>query len=154
VRRTGQFRGMLGRMSAFVDHYEVLGVAPTATTLEIRQAYRKRVALEHADRHGGEAAAVERTCSLNLARDVLVDPVRRGQFDVQRGAAAFARDPDPLLDTILRNFGMDPPVGTVPQAPPVPGWLRAAVVGFVGAAAVVTVAAAAFRAARVRANTP
>lgn len=135
-------------MPAFVDHYEVLGVAPTATTLEIRQAYRRLVAREHADRHGGDAAAVERTCDLNLARDVLVDPVRRRQFDLQRTTASFTSDP--LLDTLLRNFGAPPPNMTVPSAPPAPTWLRAAAVGIVSAATIVTIAAAALRAARAR----
>lgn len=139
---------MLPGMPAFVDHYEVLGVVPTATTAEIRQAYRRLVALEHADRHGGDAAAVERTCDLNLARDVLVDPVRRRQFDLQRSAASFTSDP--LLETLLRNFGAAPPNITVPPAPPVPTWLRAAAAGIVGAATIVTIAAAAFRAARAR----
>jgi curved DNA-binding protein CbpA len=138
---------MLAGMPAFVDHYEVLGVAPTATTLEIRQAYRRLVALEHADRHGGEAAAVERTCDLNLARDVLVDPVRRRQFDLQRGAATFTRDP--LLDSLLRNFGAAPPNVRVPHEP-APDWVRAAAAGIVGAATIVTLAAAAFRAVRMR----
>jgi curved DNA-binding protein CbpA len=140
---------MLAAMPAFVDHYEVLGVAPTASDLEIRQAYRRLVALDHADRHGGDPAAVERTRSLNLARDVLVDPDRRRQFDVQRGAAAFVRDP--LLDTLARTFGAAPRAhaGSVPATPPPPPlWLRAAVVGIVGAATIVTIAAAAVRAAR------
>lgn len=139
---------MLPGMPAFVDHYEVLGVAPTATTLEIRQAYRRLVALEHADRHGGDAAAVERTCRLNLARDVLTDPAQRRTFDLQRAAATITADP--LLDSLLRNFGAAPPNVTVPSAPPVPAWLRAAAVGVVGAAAIVTIAAAAIRAARAR----
>jgi curved DNA-binding protein CbpA len=138
---------MLAGMPAFVDHYEVLGVAPTATTLEIRQAYRRLVALEHADRHGGDAAAVERTCDLNLARDVLVDPVRRRQFDLQRGAPTFISDP--LLDSLLRNFGAAPPNVRV-QHEPAPDWVRAAAAGIVGAATIVTLAAAAFRAVRMR----
>lgn len=132
-------------MPAFVDHYEVLGVAPTATALEIRQAYRRLVALEHADRHGGDATAVARTRDLNLARDVLVDPASRRQFDRQRDAAAYRSDP--LIDSLLRNFGATPSNVTVTSAP-VATWVHAVATGIVGAAAVVAVAAAAFRAVR------
>ncbi|MBA3545682.1 MAG: J domain-containing protein, partial [Nannocystis sp.] len=57
-------------MPALVDHYAVLGLAPTATTAEIRGAFRRLVAREHADLHGSDPGAVERNQRLNLAREV------------------------------------------------------------------------------------
>lgn len=138
---------MLGAMPAPVDHYAVLGVDPAATTDEIRGAYRRLVASEHADRHGGDAAAVDRTRDLNLARDVLVDPVQRAAFDASRAA----RPPVPLFDALADIFGAAPPANfTGRMPPPPPTWLQAVAVGFFGAATIVTIAAAAIRAARER----
>jgi curved DNA-binding protein CbpA len=127
---------MLAAMPAFVDHYAVLGVSPSATTAEIRRAYRSLVAREHADRHGSDPLAVERTRSLNLARDVLVDPPRRARFERERRALLNVPR-DPLFDTVARTFGQAPPPpppspGT-PPIEPAPAWLRGVAVGLVAA---------------------
>ncbi|HEY0132734.1 MAG TPA: J domain-containing protein [Nannocystis sp.] len=124
-------------MPAVADHYAILGVSPSATTAEIRQAYRRRVALEHADRHAGDPRALERTRALNLARDVLLDPVRRARLD----HFELARDPaptrDPLVDTVARTFGAAPPPVARPsravRIDPAPGWLRGAGLGLLAA---------------------
>lgn len=80
------------------DHYAVLGVSPRASTLEIRQAYRRLVARQHVDRFGGgEGPALEATRRLNIARDTLVDPERRARFDWERATA-----PAPVWPTALR----------------------------------------------------
>jgi curved DNA-binding protein CbpA len=145
---------MLAAMPAFVDHYEVLGVAPGASAGEVRQAYRRLVAQEHADRHGGDPRAVERTRRLNLARDVLVDPARRAGFDRERDLR-LVPPRDPLFDTLARTFGATPPPGPAPaKAPPVtpaPTWLKAVLLGVVGAAGLVTIGAAAAASTRKRA---
>ena len=124
-------------MPAFVDHYAVLGVTPVATSSEIRQAYRRLVAEQHADRHGGDVGAVERTRGLNLARDVLVDPQRRARFDRERRAHLQPRTADSLYDTVARTFGVAPP----PPAPgpargpiePAPAWLKGVALGLFAA---------------------
>lgn len=130
---------MLGDMSGFVDHYAVLGIPPTATTLEIRRAYRRLVAEDHADRHGGEAVAVARTRDLNLARDVLVDPLRRIRFERER-RAHLPSPPRPatgdaLFDTIARTFGAAPHSGA-PTGPEedAPQWIKGVAVGLFAAA--------------------
>lgn len=60
-------------------HYDVLGVAPDAVPADIKKAHRKAVRRTHPDRNPGvdpeEAAAV------NVAADVLLDPVRRLEYD-------------------------------------------------------------------------
>jgi molecular chaperone DnaJ len=59
-------------------HYEVLGVARSASLDEIRSAYRLRARLAHPDRPGGAAEAMAR---LNEAYRVLNDPGRRAMYD-------------------------------------------------------------------------
>ena len=145
-------------MPALVDHYAVLGLAPTATTAEIRRAFHRLVAREHADLHGSDPGALDRNRQLNLAREVLVDPDRRARFDRERRLHHAAPAPrDPLIDTVARTFGAAPPPrATAPSAPtiqPVPGWLRGAAVGLMAAIAAVGVGASvgvAIREARAR----
>lgn len=152
---------MLAAMSAFVDHYAVLDLPATATTAEIRRAFRRLVAHAHADRHGSDPGAVERNCRLNLARDTLVDPRRRAAHDRERRQHAAPAPQDPLLATVARTFGTAPPPR--PAAPgaatiePAPAWLRDATIGLFAALAALGVGAsvgAAIREARVRARQP
>jgi len=144
-------------MPVLVDHYAVLGLAPTATTAEIRQAFRRLVAREHVDLHGSDPGALERNRRLNLAREVLIDPDRRARFDRERRLHAAPAPRDPLIDTVARTFGTAPPPRpTPPSAPviqPAPGWLRGVAIGLIGAVAALGVGAsvgAAIREARAR----
>ncbi len=120
-----------------VDHYAILGVPRTATTAEIRAAYRRLVAHQHADRHVGDPTALERTRSLNLARDVLVDPLRRARHDASLGPATPVRDP--LIDTVARTFGRAPPqaprAARVTPVAPAADWLKGVGLGLLAAAA-------------------
>lgn len=58
--------------------YDILGVAPDATSDEIRAAYRKASREAHPDREGGSTTAMT---AINTAYDVLKDPARRKRFD-------------------------------------------------------------------------
>ena len=71
-------------MPAFVDHYRVLGVSPSASEAEIRHAFRRAVHRHHADRHPHDAAASERMRAIVAARDVLCDLKARARFDLAR----------------------------------------------------------------------
>ena len=67
-------------------HYQLLGVAPTASVDEIRAAYRRLARALHPDAHGGVAAPA--MASVNEAWRVLSDPGRRANYD-----AALRRGP-------------------------------------------------------------
>ena len=71
-----------------VTHYEVLGVAPTATPVAIRRAYLARARRHHPDFYAsaepGTRARAEREMQrLNEAWAVLGDPRRRHAYDAE-----------------------------------------------------------------------
>ena len=66
-----------------VDWYEILGVAPTASEVEIELAWRQKISEEHPDRNKSEDAN-EIAKLINMARDTLLDRSRRLQFDMWR----------------------------------------------------------------------
>ncbi len=69
------------------DYYEVLGVAKSATTEELKRAYRKLALEWHPDRNKA-ANANEKFKEINEAYAVLSDPKKKETYD-QFGHAAF-----------------------------------------------------------------
>ena len=65
----------------YKDYYAVLGVPRTATTGEIRKAFRALARKHHPDRNSGDAEAERRFKEVNEANEVLADPVKRKQYD-------------------------------------------------------------------------
>jgi DnaJ-class molecular chaperone len=63
------------------DPYSVLGVAKTATTEEIRAAYRRLAKQSHPDLHPGDKKAEERFKQISAAHDLLSDAEKRRRFD-------------------------------------------------------------------------
>ena len=65
------------------SHYDVLGVSPTASTRDIKNAYRDKARRVHPDRVAAsdEQWASREMASLNEAWSVLSDPVRRRAYD-------------------------------------------------------------------------
>jgi len=61
--------------------YVVLGVSRTATLAEIRAAFRALAKQFHPDVAGGDPMAEDRFMSIRAAYEVLVDPVRRRDYD-------------------------------------------------------------------------
>lgn len=65
----------------FKDYYKTLGVSKTASTEEIKKAYRKLAVKYHPDKNQGNKAAEEKFKEANEANDVLSDPEKRKKYD-------------------------------------------------------------------------
>lgn len=63
------------------DYYEILGVDKTATTEEIKRAYKKKAIQDHPDKNPGDKAAEERFKAAAEAWEVLKDPEKRATYD-------------------------------------------------------------------------
>ncbi len=64
-----------------MDHYQVLGIAQSASQEDIIIAYRRMALLWHPDRNRGRRDAEERMKQINVAYEILGDPVNRRKYD-------------------------------------------------------------------------
>ena len=72
------------------DYYRILGVSDTATTKEIKSAYRKLSRQYHPDANAGDTAAEERFKEISAAYDVIGDEERRKEYDEVRRLGPMA----------------------------------------------------------------
>lgn len=72
------------------DYYQVLGVPETASTDEIKKAFRRLAKQHHPDRNPNNANSTERFKEISEAHDVLSDAAKRKKYDQLRRYGAFA----------------------------------------------------------------
>jgi curved DNA-binding protein len=65
----------------YKDFYKILGVSKSASTDEIKKAYRKLANKYHPDKTKGDKSAEEKFKEINEANGVLSDPVKRKKYD-------------------------------------------------------------------------
>jgi curved DNA-binding protein len=65
----------------FRDYYETLGVPKTATTDDVRKAFRKLARLYHPDVAKDKKTAEEKFKQINEAYEILSDPAKREKYD-------------------------------------------------------------------------
>ncbi len=84
------------------DLYAEIGISPGAGRAEIVKAFRRAAKTSHPDvSHDDRSTA--RMARLNLAREILADPITRAAYDAQRGA------------TLLRHVRTRPPPPPTPR---------------------------------------
>ena len=74
------------------NHYQILGVAATASAADLKRAYRRLVVQYHPDKHGGDIRYEEQFKAVAVAYGVLGDPGKRATYDFQLAQAARRLD--------------------------------------------------------------
>ena len=95
------------------NHYQVLGVAPTAPAAAIKRAYRQLAVRYHPDKHGGDARYEDQFRAVAAAYRILGDPGRRASYDFQLAHPATPTPRQQHRPATQHVYG-------VPMPPPAP----------------------------------
>ena len=95
--------------SQFEDYYAILGLAPGATSEEVRKAYRKRSLDVHPDRYKGENpdGATAEFLKLTRAKEVLEDDKARAAFENVIKARAMHKEKQGSQDEARKKMRED-----------------------------------------------
>jgi curved DNA-binding protein CbpA len=101
------------------DLYTVLGLNETTDGDAIRQAHRVHIMAIHPDLNVS-ADATRRSAALNAARDVLLDPARRQQYDTARllWRLQQALNPPPSVPPVVVQSAVQVPVAPAASTSP------------------------------------
>ncbi|GHS99596.1 molecular chaperone DnaJ [Bacteroidia bacterium] len=66
---------------AYIDYYKTLGISKTASTDDVKKAYRKLARKYHPDLNPNDKSAHQKFQELNEANEVLSDPEKRKKYD-------------------------------------------------------------------------
>lgn len=97
------------------DFYAILGVDVSASTSQIKAAFRKAAKANHPDQTGDDEYAASRFRTYQQAYEVLSDPAKRAAYDRERAAASSA-----AAGTQPETDGSSP---SGPARPTSPKWL-------------------------------
>jgi curved DNA-binding protein CbpA len=84
-------------IAAAKDHYQLLGVPRSASTAQIKKAFRRKAVDVHPDKHPGDKRAADKFARLAEAHDTLSDKAKRKEYDAEayspRGGGSQRRQP-------------------------------------------------------------
>lgn len=106
------------------DHYAVLGIPETASSQEVRSAFRALAREWHPDRLGPNATKAQRDLTedrykeISEAYDVLSDPELRRRYDLRRGATGGPPREAETAGQTSRPRPAPPRATPPPKAPP------------------------------------
>lgn len=101
-------------MSDSTDHYEVLGVSPSAKPSQIKAAYRVLAKKHHPD--GGTNPDRVRMAEINVAYGILIDPIKREAYDLDYRAEERKRASSPRRPPGPSRGASSPPPPPPPKA--------------------------------------
>lgn len=70
----------------YLTYYNLLGIEPNATEEQIKFAWKQKIKEHHSDLNGDSKSSTELSMWLNQAKEVLLDPSKRLEYDYLIGA--------------------------------------------------------------------